>query len=81
VSGSIGLGARLWTCADGLHRRHSKGRPGITPLAYSCQGKRCERTTETALTQLKLVVGHSGLAEQTPGGTAFQARSRRARRG
>jgi hypothetical protein len=81
VSGSIGLGARLWTCADGLHRRHSKGRPGITPLAYSCQGKRCERTTETASAQLKLAVGHSEPTAQATGGTAFQARSRRAHRG
>jgi hypothetical protein len=31
VSGRIDLGARLWTWADGLHRRHNKGRPGITP--------------------------------------------------
>jgi hypothetical protein len=26
--GRIDLRARLWTCADGLHRRHNKGRPG-----------------------------------------------------
>ena len=24
------LGARLWPCADGLHRRHNKGRPSST---------------------------------------------------
>jgi hypothetical protein len=49
--------------------------------AHSCQGQRCERTTATASAQLTLVVGHGGLAGQTPSGTAFQARSRRARRG
>jgi hypothetical protein len=25
------------TCADGLHRRHDKGRPGLTPLAQSAK--------------------------------------------
>ena len=31
VSGRIDLEARLWTYADGLHRRHNTGRPSITP--------------------------------------------------
>jgi hypothetical protein len=25
------------TCADGLHRRHDKGRPGLTRYAQGCQ--------------------------------------------
>ncbi|MFZ2056323.1 MAG: hypothetical protein ACLP1E_09295 [Acidimicrobiales bacterium] len=34
VSGGIDLVARLWTCADGLRRRHNKGRPGSARLMH-----------------------------------------------
>ena len=34
MSGGIDLVARLWTCADGLRRRHNKGRPGSARLMH-----------------------------------------------
>ena len=33
------------TCGDGLHRRHSKGRPGITPDAQSARRRRRQART------------------------------------
>jgi hypothetical protein len=38
VSGGIDLVARLWTCADGLRRRHNKGRPGSARLMHKVPG-------------------------------------------
>ena len=34
MSGGIDLVARLWTCADGLRRRHNKGRPGSAHVTH-----------------------------------------------
>jgi hypothetical protein len=43
ASGRFDLGARLWTCADGLHRRHNKGRPSVTRDAQGASRPARER--------------------------------------